>query len=356
MASAPRRASPGFGGRPGRSAAAAALLAAALSIPPLSITTAATLDEVRARGVLRCGIIEEKPGLAQRRDDGIWVGFDVDVCRAIAAAVLPRPLRIEIVSPGGPPEAALAAGDLDLVVRAGAAPIGLVQEAETRSTATLLVEGQGLMVALREGVATARELDGKSVCLASEIETEDRLREFAGRLQITVTTLPFANLTEAGEAFFAGDCAGLTALRTALAATRAAQSAPAEDYLILPDLLTRAPQGPRVRADDQQWLEFVRWTVFALIEAEERDITDTTAAALRQATRDPAVARFLGSADNIGGALDLTEEWVVRAIEASGNYGEIYDRHLGEKSSLKLERGPNALWLNGGLLQAMPFQ
>ena len=335
---------------------AAVLLAAPLSIVPLFDARAATLDEVRARGALRCGIIEQEPGLAQRRDEGFWTGFDVDACRAIAAAVLPRPLRIEIVSPSGAPEAALAAGEVDLIVRAEAAPVGLMQEFESRSTATLLVEGQGIMVPANAGIANARDLDGKSVCLVADPVPEDRLREFAAHLQISVTAQPFAKLEEAGDAFFAGDCAGLSAERIELAAARAAQSASSDSYCILPDLLSREPHGPRVRADDQQWLEIVRWVVFALIEAEERGITDSSAAALRKATSDPAVARFLGSAGNIGGALDLTDEWVVRAIEAGGNYGEIYNRHLGEDSRLKLERGPNALWLNGGLLQAMPFQ
>ena len=335
----------------------AVALASAIVVT-VGAAAAATLDEVRDRGTLRCGVVAGPSGLAVEPDGaGGWRGFDADLCRAVAAAVFGDPWMLSIVAlDAAQPLAALTAGEVDVVARHGAGAGDIGDAAAVRSAALAFMDGLGLMAPADPGLLNLRELAGRRVCYVEDADTRGRLDDLARRLQITVAFAPLPDLGSARTALGDGRCDLLAAGRVDLATVRAASAGALDAYEIRPDLLSKSPAGPVVRADDPAWLDLVRWTLFALIEAEERGITTDTVEQERATSGDPAVQRFLGASGAIGASLGLDADWVVRIIATAGNYGEIYDRNLGSGSTLALPRGPNALWKDGGLLQAMPFQ
>ncbi|MDH3476134.1 MAG: amino acid ABC transporter substrate-binding protein, partial [Rhodospirillales bacterium] len=320
----------------------------------------ATLDSVKARGVLGCGVVVGQPGFARQDAAGRWQGFDVDLCRAFAAAALGDGSAVEIAAlPAAAARAALAAGEVDLLARdeAGGGEGGGGGSDENLRLATFaLIDAQSFLVSARDGPSNGLELDGAPVCVPEQGAAAANLERYAQAAGITLTPLVLASSEELGRALAEGRCRAISAGRLALAALRAEAEGDAQELAILPEVLSRAQQGPFVRGDDRGWLQLVRWTVFALIQAEESGVTRDNVLQLAATSEDPRLRRFLGASGGLGGSLGVADDWVVRIIEAVGNYGEIYGRHLGPGTPLGLERGPNALWNDGGLLHAMPFQ
>jgi general L-amino acid transport system substrate-binding protein len=310
-----------------------------------------TLDEVKARGILLCGINQEVPALAERGADGRWHGLEVDFCRIVAAAVLKNADAVEFKAMPSPERFdALLAGDVDLVAleRTRRAPLRGV-----RSAGLAFVDGQGLMVAKDSGIFNALGLDGARVCVLDDNRAKTDLERFAAGQGIALAVVAVPSDAGLVSAFSEDACDAVSANRLALAALAASVPRPVD---ILPDMLSRSQWSPFVREGDRGWLEVVRWSLFATIEAEEQGLTAATVAAQRGTSKDPRVLRFLGVEGDLGEQLGLDRAWAYRVVDQVGSYAEIYERHFGADTPMPLPRGPNDLWSNGGVLQAPAFQ
>ncbi len=315
-----------------------------------------TLDSVKSEGRLRCGLVEELASLARRDERGRWQGFDADICRALAAALLGNGEAVDVV-PLDPDRALAALGAREVDVLARAPDRGLVgRPAGVRFTTYTLVDGQGFLVPAKRGPVNVLALHGAKVCVEADGPGIDRLSHYTRTIGIDTVPVPLDTLDLMSKAFFAGRCDAVSAGRLALAVVRARDAPNPAAYAILPEVISREQMGPYVRDQDRDWLNLVRWTVLALIQAEESGITRDTVEIVKATSEDPRVQRLLGVSGGLGAMLGLDDDWAYRAIREVGNYAELYDRHLGPGTPLDLERGPNALWRDGGLLYALPFQ
>jgi general L-amino acid transport system substrate-binding protein len=329
-----------------RAAGLACLLG--LVVAPAS---AQTLQAVRERGFLICGATNPLPGFAQQDVQGRWVGFDVDLCRGIAAAVFGDPDKIEFRSLRGETRLApLQTGMVDVVTRNGL-------WTERRDTlygvsfvGTAFFDGQAFLAPQAMGVVSAYELDDISVCVIDGGEELERLREFFFANQASYSEVPYEDVADLALAYQAGLCQAVSASGRQLQAIRRALPDPSA-HRILPERISKELLGPMVREGDQQWFNIVRWTLFTLINAEEAGITSLNVDSLL-AARTPTVRRILGVDGDFGSALALTADF----MRAAGNYGELYDRHFGPQTGAALLRGQNGLWSNGGLLYAPPVR
>ena len=327
--------------------AAATLLVVAWAAP--SLAAGETLAQIKSRGTLRCGVSEGIPGLSARDASGRWSGLDADFCRAVAAAALGDaekvtfvPLRASARFP------ALQLGTIDLLARNTTWTLGREATLRVQFAGVLLYDGQGFMVPKAGGVTSMTQLDGQTICVEKGTTHERNLADYFAARGMSVKPLVIDSATGVADAFFAGRCTAYTSDASQLAATRV--RAPAgQDFLILPERISKEPLAPAVRSGDEQWLTLVRWVLFALIAAEESGIT-------RERARDPAARRALGTDGELDKALGTGPEWALRAVQSVGNYGEMFERNLGGRSPLNLERGPNRLWTNGGLMYAPPMR
>jgi general L-amino acid transport system substrate-binding protein len=335
----------------------AAVVAFCASIMALGTAQAgATLDAVKGRGELVCGVNTGLEGFGRPDDQGNWTGLDVDTCRAVAAVILSDPAKTKFVPLNAQQRfPALQSGEIDLLVRNTTWTLSRDTSLGFNFAPTTFYDGQGFLVAKTAGVASAKELSGATVCVQQGTTTELNLSDYFRRYGMELNPLVFAELAEAEAAFFAGRCDAFTADGSALASIRAAKAGNPDDFMILPEVISKEPLGPVVRHGDDEFFDIVKWTIFALIEAEEYGITQANVEEMR-GSEDPNVKRLLGVTAGNGEALGLDEEWAVRAIKAVGNYGEIFERNVGKSSPLKLERGLNALWTDGGLIYAMPLR
>lgn len=315
----------------------------------------ATLDEVRKRGSLNCGVSQGLAGFSDRDANGAWSGFDVDFCKAVAAAVFGDVAKVAYVPLSASDRFdALRAGKIDLLSRNSTWTL------EREATMGLLFagityhDGQGFLVVRRPQVISALELNGASVCVQSGTTSQSNLADFMGANSMTYKELVFPTLAQAMKALEGGACDVFTSDQSALFAERIKLSSPA-DAVILPDVISKEPLGPVTRADDVQWFNIVRWTNYALINAEELGISTATISEV-SASRKPAVRRFAGLQGDLGKALGLDNAWALRAVQAVGNYAEIFERNIGSRSRLGIPRGLNHLWSTGGILYAPPLQ
>ena len=329
---------------------------AALAALIVTNATAGTLADVRARGVLRCGVRVDAPGFAYVDEKGVTRGFDVELCHALAAAVLGDPSKIETRP--------LLVRDALSQLRVGAFDVlthGLTWTF-TRDNCggvtfvtTWFYDGLGFMVRRSSGITSARQLDGATICIivgaAGDTSIADYLRANNMRYQV----VGFADVAESRHAYDDGRCDAWTSDVGNLAA-RGLELKKREDHVILPETIERSPLGPVVRKDDPQWFDIVRWTIYALIEAEDLGITQANVEDMQRNSKHPEVQRLLGATDALGSKDDLSSDWAYNAIKAVGNYGEIYDRYLGPNTRLALDRGLNLLWKDGGLLYTPPFR
>jgi len=324
---------------------AAAMLAFLAST---SVGFAGTLDDVRARDKLICGVSEGLGGFSEQDGAGAWQGFDVDFCRAVAAAVLGDTGKVEYLPLSAEARfAALSDGKIDLLSRNSTWTMSRDLDLGLDFPGTSYFDGQGFMIPAIFGAISPRELDGASICVVSGTTTEANATAYFEKAGLKVSFLSFEERDEARAAYAEAKCDAYTADRSALAAERAALPVP-DEHVILKDVISKEPLGPVVRDSDPQWTTLIRWTLFALIDAEEQGLD---AASMTGAGADAAKAMGAPAVK----ALGLSEDWLVKVLAGVGNYGEVFERNLGGETPMQLSRGVNALWTQGGILYAPPM-
>lgn len=334
----------------------AALLAAALAVGlPVADALATTLDDARARGHVVCGVTEGLEGFASIAANGTWTGLDIDFCRAVATAALGSSGAVQYrVVTAASRYQALAAGEVDLLPRANGRTLSRDVELGVRFTDTLFHNGQGFLIRRGYAVTSILELSGVSICVmkgtdaARDVETYYQTRKM--RYQLVATE----HWQEAVKAYADGACTVLTGDTALLAAERSRLVNPGE-HVLMPELISKEMLGPVVRQGDEQWFSIVRWTLAALIAAEELGITSQNVDSLR-ASENVDIRHFLGLEADIGRSMGLAPDWSYQLVKQVGNYGEVFERNVGLKSPLALERGVNNLWMRGGLLSAGPLR
>ncbi|OIQ07481.1 MAG: amino acid ABC transporter substrate-binding protein [Rhodobacteraceae bacterium CG2_30_10_405] len=321
------------------------------------MAAATTLDDVKARGELNCGSNTGLAGFGLPDANGTWVGFDVAVCRAIAAAVLGDPTKVKFVPTSGQTRlTALASGEIDVLVRNTTWTFSRDVDLKFDFVGVNYYDGQGFMVPKALGVSSAKELNGATVCIQTGTTTELNLADYFKSNNMTYTPVAIESNAEGIQQYLAGACDAYTTDASGLASTRASFAAP-DEHIILPEIISKEPLGPLVRHGDNQWGDIVRWTLNALITAEEFGVTSANLEEQVASSTNPEVQRLLGtSTDDLGAMLGLDKEWARRAIAASGNYGEIFAATIGEATPIGLARGLNAQWTQGGLLYSPPFR
>lgn len=331
-------------------------------IGALFVTTSAlaaaagTLEDVQERGVLQCGVNTGLAGFSFTDSTGNWAGFDVDMCRAVGAAVLGDATAVEFIPLTGKTRfTALAAGEIDFLSRNTTRTYSRESDLGANFVGTSYFDGQGFLTRAGAGIESVIDLDGATVCIKTGTTTELTLSEYFRANGITYEPVPIETDAEAQQQYLAQSCDVFTADASALAATRASFVDP-ENHVILHEIISKEPLGPAVRHGDDQWGDIVGWTLNALIAAEELGITAENAATIGETTDTPEIKRLLGVEGNLGAMNGLSATWAQDAIIAVGNYGEIFARHLGEDTPIGLSRGLNAQWFDGGLQYAPPFR
>jgi len=317
--------------------------------------TSPTLKEVRDRGALVCGVNEGLPGFSYVDERGAWSGFDVDFCRAVAAAVLGDPNKVRLAPLTADARfEALRDKKIDLLSRNSTWTMGREIEYGLTFVGVTYYDGQGFLVPRTLRVKSALELDGARVCVQSGTTTIENLADFSAANNLSMQQAIVASTDEAIKNYEVGLCSVLTSDLSQLYALRLRLSKP-RDHVILPDVISKEPLGPVVRQNDLQWIEIVRWVHFAMLNAEELGVSSKT---IGQAMRSqkPEVMRLVGTAGNFGEQIGLSNAWAANVIRSVGNYGEVFDRNLGAKSQLAIPRGLNQLWNSGGIQYAPPIR
>ena len=320
------------------------------------LASAATLDDVKARGELVCGSNVGLAGFGAPDAAGEWKGFDVDFCRAVAAVVLGDATKVKFVPTTGETRfTAVASGEVDLLARNSTLTYTRDIDLKLDFPAINYYDGQGFMVKKDLGVTSAKELDGATVCIQTGTTTELNLADFFKFNNISYTPVTVQDDSEAQRQYLSGACDAYTTDASGLASSRATMS-DSENHIILPEIISKEPLGPAVRHGDNQWSDLVRWTFNALLIAEEKGITKANIEEVAASSTDPEVRRMLGLEGDMGKMLGVDNDAFKRAIAAVGNYGEIFEANIGQSTPIGLARGLNALWTQGGLQYAAPFR
>ena len=312
---------------------------------------AGTLEDVQAAGELKCGVTTGLAGFALADANGVWDGFDVAVCRAVAAAVLGDGNAVKFVPTTGKTRfTALASGEIDLLARNTTWTFSRDVDLKFEFVGVNYYDGQGFMAPKALGVSSAKDLDGATVCIQTGTTTELNLADFFRSNNISYEPVPIETNAEAVKRdVFTPDASGL-------ASPRATFENP-DDHIVLPEIVSKEPLGPLVRHGDNNWGDIARWTLNALITAEELGVTSANVAEhTANAGNNPEVNRLLGTEGDLGGMLGLDKQWASRAIAVNGNYGEIFEKNIGVNTPIGIARGLNASWTNGGLIYSAPFR
>lgn len=314
-----------------------------------------TLKTVQSRGQLICGVSQGLPGFSVPDSKGQWSGMDVDICRAIAAAVLGDSEKVKYVSLSAQSRfTALQSGEIDILSRNSTYTLTRDSSLGLNFAPVVFYDGQGFMVRKSSKIKSAKELNGATICTQQGTTTELNLSDYFRAKKMKFKPVVFESNDETVQTFMKGRCDAYTTDTSGLAAERTKAPKP-DDYIILPEVISKEPLAPAVRHGDDQWLDIVTWIFYSLIEAEELEMTSKNIDQMKS-DKDPRIKRFLGTSEGNGKALGLKEDWAYNAVKQVGNYGEIFERHVGKSSPLKLERGQNALWTNGGLHYAPPLR
>lgn len=317
--------------------------------------SAQTLDQVKSAGTLTCGVNTGLAGFAAPDANGNWEGFDVAFCRALAAAVVGDPAKVEFVPTTGETRfTALTSGEIDVLSRNSTWTFTRDVDLKFTFAGVNYYDGQGFMVPSDLGVTSATELDGATICIQTGTTTELNLADWFKSNGMSYQPVPIQTNSEADQQFLAGACDAYTTDISGLAASRATYEDP-ENFVILPEVISKEPLGPLVRQGDDQWADVVRWTLNALVAAEELGVTSRNLDEMAQ-SENPEIRRLLGTEGDLGAQLGLDADWAKRAVAARGNYGEIFTATIGEGTASNLERGQNALWTEGGLQYSPPFR
>lgn len=317
--------------------------------------SAGTLDEVKARGYLTVGVNGQVFGFSMPDEKGQWKGLDVDTARAIAAAVFGDASKIKFVPLTAVQRLpALQSKEVDVLCRNTTQTLLRETTNGLNFAHVNFYDGQGFMVPKKLGIKSAKELSGATVCVLPGTTTELNAADFFRKNNLPWKPVVIEQNTELNKAFFSGRCDVLTSDVSQLAGHRAVAPNP-QDYVILPEVISKEPLAPVVRHGDDQWFDIVNWTVMALIQAEEFGITSKNVDEMLKSA-DPEIQRFLGVTPGLGAALGLDDKWAYNIVKQVGNYGEIFERNVGPQTPLAMERGLNALWTKGGLMYAAPFR
>src|ERR1700736_764476 len=331
-----------------------AILAAALAFAGAVTAAAGTLDQVKARGSLICGSNIGLAGFGLPDDQGVWKGLDVDECRAIAAAIFNDPNNVKFLPINAKDRPTiLASGEIDVLIRNTTWTLSR-ETGGMFFTGVNYYDGQGFMVRKKLGIDSALKLDGASVCVQQGTTTELNLADYFRANNMKLEAVVFATDEESTKAYDRGPCNAYTTDASGLYSERLKMSNP-DDHIVLPEIISKEPLGPSVRKDDVQWFQLVQWVHFALITAEEHGVTKANVDD-KLKSDNPDIRRLLGVEGDFGKGLGLTNDWAYRIIKTVGNYGESFDRNVGDGSPIKIKRGLNALWTKGGLQYAPPIR
>lgn len=332
------------------------ILAAAGALALATGASAGTLDDVKAKGFVQCGVSTGTPGFSAPDDKGEWAGFDVDVCRAVAAGIFGDRSKVKFTPTTAKSRfPALQSGEVDMLSRTTTWTFDRDVKLGFEFNGVNFYDGQGFMVRKDLGVKTALELDGASVCVTTGTTTELNLGDYFRANNMSYTPVVYEKADEVRTAYDAGRCDVYTTDRSSLAAQRSVLSNPA-DHVVLPEVISKEPLGPLVRHGDHQWGDVVRWTLNVMIIAEEKGLTSANVDQMRSGTKDQEIKRMLGLEGEYGARLGLPNDWAYQIIKQVGSYSESYERNVGSNTPLQLARGVNALWTNGGILYAPPFR
>ena len=327
-------------------------LAAGLST---NAATAQTLKTVKDRRLLSCGVSQGLPGFSSPDDKGNWTGLDVDVCRAVAAAIFDDPTKIKFVPLSAKDRfTALQSGEIDVLSRNTTWTLSRDTSLGANFTGVTYYDGQGFMVKKSLKVNSALELNSASVCVQTGTTTEQNLADYFKGNNMKYEVIAFGTNDEAVKAYESGRCDVFTTDVSGLYADRLKLANPA-DHVVLPEIISKEPLGPMVRHGDDQWFDIVKWTLFAMVTAEELGVTQKNVDEMAKSDK-PEMKRVFGTDGNLGEQLGLTKDWVSRIVKAVGNYGEAFDRNVGSGSKLGIARGLNALWNKGGIQYAPPIR
>jgi general L-amino acid transport system substrate-binding protein len=317
--------------------------------------TAQTLKTVTDRGVLSCGVSQGLPGFSLPDDKGNWTGLDVDICRAIAAAIFNDPSKVKFVPLSAKDRfTALQSGEIDLLSRNTTWTLSRDTSLGANFTGVTYYDGQGFLVKKSLKVNSALELNSASVCVQTGTTNEQNLADYFKGNKMKYEVIAFGSADETIKAYESGRCDVFTADVSQLYAERLKLSNPA-DHSVLPEVISKEPLGPMVRHGDDQWFDLVKWVLFAMIDAEELGVTQKNVDEMAKSDK-PELKRALGTDGNLGEQLGLTKDWVSRIVKAVGNYGESFDRNVGAGSKLGIARGLNQLWTKGGIQYAPPIR
>jgi general L-amino acid transport system substrate-binding protein len=328
-------------------------LAAALAVPALAAHAGPTLDAIKSKGVLRCGVNTGLLGFSAPDSQGKWTGIDADFCRAVATAILGDPNKVQYVPTNAQNRfTALQSGEVDMLSRNTTWTSSRDATLGSVFAGVLFYDGQGFMVKKSSNITKASQLNGATICVQPGTTTELNLSDYFRVKRMSFKPVVIAELNQIEQAFFAGRCDVYTTDRSGLAATRLKAPKP-DDYIVLPEAISKEPLGPMIRRGDWEFFTIVRWTLNGLIEAEEYGMAAANADKLRAESKDPPIMRLVGTSGDVGKGMGLDNDWLVKVIKAVGNYGEMYTRNIGP---LGLARGQNALWTDDGLMYAPPLR
>ncbi|MBX9451317.1 MAG: amino acid ABC transporter substrate-binding protein [Mesorhizobium sp.] len=319
----------------------------------------ATLDDVKERGTLRCGVHTGLAGFAAPNDQGEWSGFDYDMCRAIAAAIFGDPSKVEAVPTNATERfPALQSGEIDVLARNTTWTLSRDTSLGFNFTGVNYYDGQGFMINSTKlpGINSALQLSGAAICVQTGTTTELNLADYFAANNMDYNPVVFQGFDETNAAYEAGRCDAYTTDQSGLYALRLTLANP-DEHVVLPEIISKEPLGPAVRHGDDQWFDIVKWTLFAMIQAEELGITQANVEEMK-GSDNPEIRRILGQEDDssIGTVLGLENDWVVKIVSGVGNYGEVFERNIGQESPLKIARGLNQLWTKGGIQYAPPIR
>jgi general L-amino acid transport system substrate-binding protein len=329
---------------------------AAVGFSSAAFAQAKTLDAVKARGSVTCGVGTGLAGFGQPDDKGRWNGIDVEFCRALSAAIFGDGEKVTF-KPLSAKErfTALQSGEVDLLARNSTWTLSRDSSLGLQFAGVNFYDGQGFMVKKSLGVKSAKELKGASVCVQTGTTTELNLADFFRANKMDYKTVVFEKNDEVVAAYDAGRCDAMTTDASGLYAERLRMKSP-DDHIVLPEIISKEPLGPVVRQGDSQWFTLVRWVHNAMLNAEELGVTQANVDQMAATSTNPEVKRLLGKEGDFGKALGVENDWVVKILKAVGNYGESYERNVGAASRLKIDRGLNKLWTQGGLQYAPPIR
>src|SRR5688572_21742216 len=315
-----------------------------------------TLDAIKSRGQLVCGVNTGLAGFSQADSQGAWSGLDVDICKAVAAAILNDPTKVKYVPLTAQQRfTALQSGEVDILSRNTTFTLTRDASLGLSFLHPTYYDGQGFMVPVKSKVKSAKSMKGATVCVQSGTTTEKNLTDFSRANKLDLKPIVFEKQEAATGAYFSGRCQAFTTDASGLASIRNKDAKDPKEHVILPELISKEPLGPAVRRGDDEFFAIAKWVHNGLLEAEEYGLTQSTVDQMKTSP-DPVVMRVLGTSEDTGKLLGLDKDWMVRALKTSGNYGEIFARNVGEKTPLNLPRGTNNLWNKGGLMYAPPIR